>query len=57
MEIIMTNQQIFELLSEHESKLFYALDDDPNNEALRAAHKSIKQALIDFAHATGCRLN
>lgn len=53
MEIIMTNQQIFELLSEHESKLFYALDDDPNNEALRAAYKSAKQTLINFAHATG----
>lgn len=57
METIMTNQQILEMLSENEYILFYTLDDDPNNEALRAAHKSIKQALIDFAHATGCRLN
>lgn len=50
----MTNQQIFELLSERESKLFYAYCEDKDNEALKAANESAKQTLINFAHATGC---
>ncbi len=55
-ETIMTNQEIFKmlLLSENESRLFYALCDDRDNKALKAAHESVKQALINFARDTGC---
>ena len=51
---IMTNQEILELLAEHEEILFYALCDDRDNEALRTAHESARQSLESFAHATGC---
>jgi hypothetical protein len=53
-ETIMTNQEVFKMLSENESRLFYALCDDRDNEALKAAHESVKQTLINFARATGC---
>ena len=55
-ETVMTNQEVFEMLSENESKLFYAYCDDSDNEALKAAHESVKQALINFARDTGCHL-
>lgn len=55
-ETIMTNQEVFEMLSENEARLFYAYCDDRDNEALKAAHESVKQALINFAHDTGCHL-
>lgn len=51
----MNNQKIFETLSENECKLFYALCADSQNEELKAAHAATKQALIDFANATGCQ--
>ena len=50
----MTNQEVFEMLSENEARLFYAYCDDRDNKALKAAHESVKQALINFAHDTGC---
>ena len=50
----MANQEVFEMLSENEARLFYAYCDDRDNEALKAAHESVKQALINFARATGC---
>lgn len=50
----MTNQQIFETIAENEMRLFYAVRHDPENEALKAAHKAAKEALIAFAAATGC---
>ena len=53
---IMTNQEVFEMLSENEAILFYAYCEDRDNEALKAAHESIKQALINFARDTGCHL-
>ena len=33
----MTDQQIFDILSDHEEKLFYALCNDKGNEPLKAA--------------------
>ena len=50
----MSNQEIFETLSENECKLFYAWSADPRNEELRAAHLAAKAALETFAKATGC---
>lgn len=50
----MTNQEIFETLSENESKLFYAYCADRENLELKAAHEAAKKALIAFASATGC---
>ncbi len=50
----MTNQEIFEILADNESKLFYALCRDKENEALKAAHESARQSLETFALATGC---
>lgn len=50
----MTNQEIFEMLSDNESKLFYALCRNRENEALKLAHESAKQSLEAFALATGC---
>lgn len=55
-ETVMTNQEVFEMLSENEARLFYAYCDDRDNEALKAAHESVKQALINFARDTGCHL-
>ena len=43
----MTDQEIFEILADNESKLFYALCRHKDNE-------SAKQSLEAFAHATGC---
>lgn len=51
----MTNQEIFEVLSENECKLFYAMCADKENAELKAAHESAKQALISFSLVTGCR--
>jgi hypothetical protein len=51
----MTNQEIFETLSENESKLAYAYFRDPaHDEKLKAAWDAAKNALITFAEATGC---
>lgn len=50
----MTNQEIFEMLSENEARLFYALCEDRDNEALKAAHDSAKQLLENFARDTAC---
>lgn len=50
----MTNQQIFEILSENECKLFYAMCRDKENEQLKVAHEAAKRALETFVKATGC---
>ncbi len=50
----MTNQEIFDVLAENECRLFYACCADSDNENLKIAHQAAKQALIDFAKATGC---
>jgi hypothetical protein len=50
----MTNQEIFETLSENEMKLFYASTADKDNLALKVAYEAAKEALIAFAKATGC---
>ena len=44
----MTNQEVFEMLSENEARLFYAYCDDRDNEALKAAHESVKYDRKDF---------
>lgn len=49
----MSNQEIFEMLSENESKLFYAYSANPTEE-MKVAHKAAKEALEAFAKATGC---
>lgn len=50
----MTNQEIFEKLSENESMLYYAWCADNKNEDLNAAHEAARAALEAFALATGC---
>lgn len=50
----MTNQEIFDMLSENESRLFYASSRNPENEELKAAHAAARAALVSFAAATGC---
>lgn len=50
----MTNQEIFDILSENEMKLFYAVCADKENEELKAAHSAARKALESFAKATGC---
>lgn len=50
----MNNQEIFEMLSENESKLFYASIRNKDNAELKAAHKAAKEALEAFAKATRC---
>ena len=50
----MANQEIFEILADNESKLFYALCRDKENETLKAAHENAKQSLETFALTTGC---
>lgn len=50
----MSNQEIFEILSENEERLFYAMCADSKNEELKAAHTAARQALEAFAKATGC---
>lgn len=49
----MSNQEIFEMLSENECKLFYAYCANPTEE-MKAAHSAAKQALESFAKSTGC---
>lgn len=49
----MTNQEIFEMLSENESKLFYACLANPTEE-MYAAHNAAREALEAFAKTTGC---
>ena len=50
----MSNQEIFDILADHEEKLFYAKCADSDNEPLKEAHKAAKAALEAFAKATGC---
>ena len=50
----MTNQEIFDILSENESRLFYAACRDRNNKELSEAHAAARLALEAFAQATGC---
>lgn len=50
----MMNQEIFEMLADHEERLFYAVCRNKENEALRLAHENAKQSLEAFALATGC---
>ena len=50
----MTDQQIFDLLSENEMNLFYAKCQAPESEVLKAAHSAARQALIEFGKITGC---
>lgn len=50
----MTNQEIFDILADHEERLFYALCRDNENEALKAAYENAKRSLKAFALATGC---
>jgi hypothetical protein len=49
----MNNQEIFEMLSENECKLFYAYNAN-HTEDLKAAHQAAREALEAFAKATGC---
>lgn len=51
---IMMNKEIFEILADHEEKLFYALCNDSENKPLRQAHENAKRSLEAFALATGC---
>ena len=48
----MSNEEILEMLSENECKLFYDYAANPTNE-MKAAHKAAKEALEAFAKATG----
>lgn len=48
----MTNQEIFDVLSETYSQLFYALYLDSDNEALKAAYDDARHAFETFAKAT-----
>lgn len=49
----MSNQEIFEMLSENEMNISYAHCRNPENDVLKAAHYAAKQALIEFAKLTG----
>lgn len=55
MKMNITDQELFEALSDLECKLFYANDYNPTD-AREAAHEAVNNALIAFAKATGCRL-
>ena len=48
------NQELFELLSEAESQMYYAVARDFENEELKEAYKHLKTALVTFAKVTGC---
>ena len=50
----MTNQEIFNAMSEHEHLLYYAKCFDPDNQAIKDAHASAKASLEAFHKATGC---
>jgi hypothetical protein len=50
----MTIQDIFDRLSEEESKLFYSLIRDPDNKELQERHTAAKIALEAFAKVSGC---
>ena len=49
----MSNQEIFEMLTDAECELFHMATDDPKNEDLKAAHAAARQALELFAKSTG----
>ena len=50
----MTNQEIFNILSEREEKLFYIYLNN-KNEKTKAEHEHAKINLIEFANRTGCK--
>ena len=50
----MTNQEIFNILSEREEKLFYIYLNN-KNEKTKADHERAKINLIEFANRTGCK--
>ena len=50
----MTNDEIFEMLSEIESNLFYASSHEPDNDRLAEANMYVRKALVAFTKATGC---
>ena len=50
----MTNQEIFNILSEREEKLFYIYCNN-KNEKTKAYHEHAKINLIEFANRTGCK--
>ena len=49
----MTNEEILDMLSENECRLFYAASRNPGNEELKAAHAAAKLALVSFAQSAG----
>ena len=53
----MSNQEIFEMLSENECTLFYAYSANKDNERLKVAYETAKEALVAFAKETGCANN
>ena len=50
----MTNQEIFNILSEREEKLFYIYLNN-KNEKTKVDHEQAKINLIEFANRTGCK--
>ena len=50
----MTNQEIFNILSEREEKLFYIYCNN-KNEQTKADHERAKNNLIEFVNRTGCK--
>lgn len=50
----MTNQEIFNAMSDHEQLLFYSMSADPENQALKEAHAAARASLEAFHKATGC---
>ena len=50
----MTNQEIFEMLSEAESHIYEMWSRDHKNPELTDALASARSALVAFAKATGC---
>ena len=48
----MSNDEILEILSENECKLFYASVANPTEE-MKAAHKAAREALESFARSIG----
>lgn len=50
----MTAQEIFIMLAENESKLFYAKMQNKDNQHIADAHAAAKKALEEYAATTGC---
>lgn len=51
----MSNEEVFDLLSDNEERLFYASRYDKNNAAIMAAYEAYKTALVEFSRATGIK--